>query len=58
MWVARLGVTVDMRASRIGETEQSCHFVETFAGGIVKGGTDHIDVPGHIFNVQQRSVAT
>ena len=56
MWVAQLRVTVDVRAAGIRETKQTRHLVEAFAGSVVERGADHVDMPRHVFDMQQRSV--
>lgn len=57
MRVAVLAVTVDVRAARIGEAEQTGNFVEALPCRVVQRGAHHVDLARHVLHVQQRGVA-
>ena len=57
MRVAVLAMTVDVRAARIGEAEQTGNFVEALPCRVVQRGAHHVDLARHVLRVQQRGVA-
>ena len=53
MWIALLRVPVDMRATRIRESQQARNLVEALPRRIIERGANDINMPRDILDMQQ-----
>ena len=58
LWVAFGCLLVDLWAARVTEVEKSGDFVEGFAGGVVDGFTEQLDVVEEVIDFEQGRVPT